>query len=116
MSSLARQLSFYVSDEMNWVEITWTMMIAASLMLGVVHVFVWQKQPSQYANLLFFVLAVSAAAYGAYELERMRATTPVESRHATHAGLIYRLRYSSSPPCGSFDFTSAQADSGSLTQ
>jgi hypothetical protein len=47
---------------MNWVQIAWIMMIAASLMLGVVHLFVWQKQRSQYANLLFFVLAVSAAA------------------------------------------------------
>jgi two-component system, LuxR family, sensor kinase FixL len=61
---------------MNWIEILWIMMIAASLMLGVVHLFVWQKQRSQYANLLFFVLAVSAAAYGAYELARMAAETP----------------------------------------
>ena len=61
---------------MNWVEIAWIMMIAASLMLGVVHLFVWQKQRPQYANLLFFVLAVSAAAYGAFELARMRAETP----------------------------------------
>jgi len=61
---------------MNWVEIAWTMMIAASLMLGVVHLFVWQKQRSQYAHLLFFVLATSAAAYGAFELARMQAATP----------------------------------------
>ena len=63
---------------MNWVEIVWTMMIAASLMLGVVHLFVWRKQRSQYANLLFFSLAVSAAAYGGFELARMRAQTPAE--------------------------------------
>jgi hypothetical protein len=63
---------------MNWVEIAWTMMIAASLMLGVVHLFVWQKQRSQYAHLLFFVLAVSAAAYGAFELARMQAETPAD--------------------------------------
>ena len=62
---------------MNWVEIAWTMMIAASLMLGVVHLFVWQKQRAQYVHLLFFVLATSAAAYGAFELARMRAETPV---------------------------------------
>ena len=61
---------------MNWVEIAWVMMIAASLMLGVVHLFVWQKQRSQYAQLLFFLLAVSAAAYGAFELAIMRAQTP----------------------------------------
>ena len=51
-------------------------MIAASLMLGVVHLFVWRKQRSQYAHLLFFALATSAAAYGAFELARMRAETP----------------------------------------
>jgi two-component system, LuxR family, sensor kinase FixL len=68
--------TFYVSDAMNWVEVAWTMMIAASLMLGIVHLFVWQKQRSQYAHLLFFVLATSAAAYGAFELARMRAETP----------------------------------------
>jgi len=61
---------------MNWVQVAWVMMIAASLMLGIVHLFVWQKRRSQYANLLFFVLAVSAAAYGAYELARMQAESP----------------------------------------
>ena len=64
-------------------------MIAASLMLGVVHLFVWQKQRSQYAHLLFFVLAVSAAAYGAFELARMQAETPADLA-ATHAGLTCR--------------------------
>ncbi len=63
---------------MSWIQVAWVMMIAASLMLGVVHLFVWQKQRSQYANLLFFVLAVSAAAYGAYELARMQAETPAD--------------------------------------
>ena len=70
--------TFRVREAMNWVEVAWTVMIAASLMLGVVHLFVWQKQRLQYANLLFFVLAVSAAAYGAYELARMRSETPAE--------------------------------------
>ncbi len=66
------------SDEMNWVQIAWVMMIAASFMLGAVHLFVWQKQRSQYANLLFFVLAVAAATYGVYELARMQAETPAD--------------------------------------
>src|SRR5947207_198683 len=60
---------------MNWVEVAWITMIAASLTLGVVHLFVWQKQRTQYADLLFFVLAISAAAYGAFELAIMRAQT-----------------------------------------
>ena len=71
-------LAFDVRDEMNWIQIAWVMMIGASLMLGVVHLFVWQKQRSQYAHLLFFVLAASAAAYGAYELARMYAETPAD--------------------------------------
>ena len=61
---------------MNWVETVWTTMIAASLMLGVIHLFVWQKRRSQWADLLFFALAASAAAYGVCELAIMRAQTP----------------------------------------
>ncbi|MFO1313159.1 MAG: PAS domain S-box protein [Burkholderiales bacterium] len=61
---------------MNWLEITWLTMIAASVMLGIVHLLVWLKRPKHYANLLFFVLATSAAAYGAFELARMSAETP----------------------------------------
>ncbi len=70
--------AFHVSDEMNWLQTAWVVMIAASLMLGVVHLSVWQKQRTQHANLLFFVLAVSAAAYGAYELARLHAETPAD--------------------------------------
>ena len=61
---------------MNWVQIAWIMMSAASLTLGVVHLFVWFKQRSQYAHLLFFALAVSAAAFGAFELAMMHAQSP----------------------------------------
>jgi len=61
---------------MNWVQVVWIIMIGASLMLGVVHLFVWKKQPSQHVSLLFFVLAGSAATYGAFELARMHAATP----------------------------------------
>jgi PAS domain S-box-containing protein len=71
-------LTAKAGDEMSWIQVAWVMMIAASLMLGVVHLFVWQKQRSQYADLLFFVLAVSAAAYGAYELARMQAESPAD--------------------------------------
>jgi two-component system, LuxR family, sensor kinase FixL len=61
---------------MNWVEITWIVMSAASLTLGVIHLFVWLKQRSQYAHLLFFALAISATAFGAFELAMMRAQSP----------------------------------------
>jgi two-component system, LuxR family, sensor kinase FixL len=81
--------AFYVITAMNWVEIAWITMIAASVMLGVIHLFVWKKQRSQYANLLFFVLAASAAAYGTFELARMRAETP--------ASLAATMRWSHVP-------------------
>ncbi len=61
---------------MNWIQIAWLMMIGASLMLAGVHLFVWQKQRSQYVHLLFFVLASSAATYGAFELLLIQAETP----------------------------------------
>jgi len=59
----------------NWVEIVWTMMAAASLTLGFVHLLVWFKQRSSYASLAFFVLATSVAAFSASELSMMGAQT-----------------------------------------
>ena len=61
---------------MNWIEIGWIGMSAASLTLGVVHLFVWFKQRSQVAHLLFFALAVSATAFGAFELAMMHSPSP----------------------------------------
>ena len=61
---------------MNWVQIAWIMMAAASLTLGVIHLFVWTKQRTQYAHLLFFALAISAAAFSAFELAMMQEQSP----------------------------------------
>jgi len=61
---------------MNWIEIVWVGMSAASLTLGVVHLFVWFKQRSQVAHLLFFALAASATAFGVFELAMMHAPSP----------------------------------------
>ncbi len=58
---------------MNWVEIAWVAMSAASLTLGVIHLFVWLKQRAGQAHLLFFALAISATTFGAFELAMMRA-------------------------------------------
>jgi len=74
---------------MNWVEIAWIMMSAATVTLGVIHLFVWFKQRSQYAHLLFFALALSAATFGAFELEMMRAQSP--------AGYAVTLRWAHVP-------------------
>jgi two-component system sensor kinase FixL len=58
---------------MNWVEAVWVGMSAASLTLGVIHLFVWFKQKAQLDHLLFFALAASVTAFGAFELAMMRA-------------------------------------------
>ncbi len=58
-------------------------MSAASLTLGIIHLFVWVKNRSQYAHLLFFALAASATAFGAFELAMMQAPSP-----AVHAATL----------------------------
>jgi hypothetical protein len=39
-------------DGMNWIEVTWVGMSAASVTLGAVHLLVWFKQRTQVAHLL----------------------------------------------------------------
>ena len=108
--------TFRVSDEMNWVEIVWIMMFAASLMLGVIHLFVWLKQRSQYAHLLFFVLAVSAAAFGAFELAMMQAADHPPTTPPRCAGLTCRSPWSCCRLSGSCISISTRAGSGSPTR
>jgi len=61
---------------MNWFEIVWVGMSAASLTLGLVHLLVWFKQRSKVAHLLFFALAASATAFGVFELAMMHSPSP----------------------------------------
>lgn len=61
---------------MSWVEVVWLVMAGASLALALIHLFVWFKRRKQYAYLLFFALAGSAAIFGTFELALMRAETP----------------------------------------
>jgi PAS domain S-box-containing protein len=68
---------------MNWIETVWIVMSAASLTLGAVYLFVWIKHKSQYALLLFFSLAASATAFGAFELAMMQAPSA-----ADHAAML----------------------------
>ena len=74
---------------MNWVEIIWIVMSAACLTLGVIHLFVWFKQRSHYAHLLFFALAISSTAFGAFELAMMQEQSP--------AGYAATLRWAHVP-------------------
>jgi PAS domain S-box-containing protein len=61
---------------MNWVELVFAAVSGACLALAVVHVFVWLHQRSQYANLLFSLAAVSAAAIAILEILLLHAATP----------------------------------------
>jgi PAS domain S-box-containing protein len=63
---------------MNWIDIAWTMMASASLTLALFHLVVWHRQRSEYAYLVFCVLAVSVAGLAAFELVVVRAQTPAE--------------------------------------
>ncbi len=74
---------------MNWVEMVWIGMSAASITLGAIHLFVWFKQKSQVAHLLFFALAVSATVFGAFEVVMMHSQSP--------AGYANALRWAHVP-------------------
>ncbi len=65
---------------MNWLEIAWIGMSAASLTIGTIHLFVWFEHKSQYAHLLFFMLAASTTAFAVFELAMMQA--PTAAAHA----------------------------------
>jgi PAS domain S-box-containing protein len=56
---------------MNWIDIVWPMMGAASLTLGLIHLLVWFKQGRQTAHLMFALTAMSVAAVAIFELLMM---------------------------------------------
>jgi PAS domain S-box-containing protein len=68
-------------DAMNWIEIVWIGMSAASLTIGTIHLFVWFEHRSQFAHLLFFTLAASTTAFAVFELAMMQA--PSAAAYAT---------------------------------
>src|SRR5712671_2300375 len=61
---------------MNWIDIIWPMMGAASLTLALIHLLVWLKQGRQTAHLMFAMTAISVASLAIFELLMMRAPTP----------------------------------------
>jgi PAS domain S-box-containing protein len=61
---------------MNWVTVIWSMGSGACLTLALIHVVVWCKDRTARANLVFSVMAIAVAAFGAIELAMMRAQTP----------------------------------------
>ena len=61
---------------MNWIDIVWPMMGAASLTLALIHLLIWFKQEHQTAHLMFAVTGMSVAALAIFELLMMTAPTP----------------------------------------
>jgi two-component system, LuxR family, sensor kinase FixL len=68
---------------MNWIDILWPMMAAASLTLALIHMFVWFKHRRQTDHILFALAATSVAAVGIFELLTMRTLVP-----STYADLL----------------------------
>ncbi len=63
---------------MSWVTIVWSMAASACLTLAALHLLVWSRRRTAWANLLFAVSAAGTAAYAGCELWMMRAQTPGE--------------------------------------
>ena len=63
---------------MSWITVIWSMIASACLTLALVHLFIWFRDRTAWANLIFAVLATSTAVLAGFELGLMRATTPRE--------------------------------------
>jgi PAS domain S-box-containing protein len=61
---------------MSWVTVIWSVGGGACLTLAVIQFVVWWKDRTARANLVFSVLAIAVAIFGALELALMRAETP----------------------------------------
>jgi PAS domain S-box-containing protein len=61
---------------MSWIDIVWPMMGAASLTLGLIHLFIWVHTRRQIEHLLFCVTASGVAALAIFELLGMRSADP----------------------------------------
>jgi len=61
---------------MSLVTIIWSMVASASLTLAAVHALIWFKRRAAWANLFFFLAAISTAGMAVCELWMMGATTP----------------------------------------
>jgi two-component system sensor kinase FixL len=61
---------------MSWVTVIWSMVVSASLTLGLVHGLLWYSRRCAWANLFFATTTVSVAFLSACELWMMRTQTP----------------------------------------
>jgi two-component system, LuxR family, sensor kinase FixL len=72
---------------LSWITVVWSMIVAACLTLGLVHLAIWSRQTRQIAHLAFFLIAVSVAGVAVSDLLLMRAQTPAEF------GVLLRWRH-----------------------
>ena len=61
---------------MSWITVIWSMVASACLTLAAMHLLIWVKKRTAWANLLFSLTAVATAALAGCELWMMRAETP----------------------------------------
>lgn len=61
---------------MNWVDIVWPMLGAASLMLGLIHLLIWFQQRNQPAHLMFGLVSGSVAVLAIFELLLIKSQSP----------------------------------------
>lgn len=63
---------------MHWLTHALSVTAVACITLGLVHLFVWIKQPARRVHLVFFILAVSVAALTPFEWVMVRAQTTTQ--------------------------------------
>jgi PAS domain S-box-containing protein len=67
---------------MSWVDILWSMVMAANLTLAAVYGFAWSRRQDAGGHLSFALMAVVAAGLAAAELAMMRAQSPADHAFA----------------------------------
>ncbi|HEX5398994.1 MAG TPA: PAS domain S-box protein [Verrucomicrobiae bacterium] len=63
---------------MSWVTVIWSMLGAICLTLAGMHLLVWCKRRTTWANLLFSLIALATAAFAGCEMWMMGSKTPAE--------------------------------------
>jgi PAS domain S-box-containing protein len=61
---------------MDWVDLVWPMLAAASFVLGLAHAVLWISHPRDRSHLMFAVAAMSVGAIALFELASLHAETP----------------------------------------
>jgi PAS domain S-box-containing protein len=63
---------------MSWVTVIWSMVASACLTLAAIHLLVWCRRRTVWANLLFSLTSTAIAVYAIIELQLLRAETPAQ--------------------------------------